>query len=138
MTVYMVISLQKIPYTHRIYMVLANPTHVHRRVTGNSALAQAGTSDEYSHNHRQPSLLSVLLILLVQYLSSIVHKLGWPEPYISRYIRYFWQGNHHTYSHIRCVYTVLANPVYVRCCFPFCSKRETKEHAINKSTPHVK
>jgi hypothetical protein len=28
MTVYMVISLPKIPYTHRIYMVLANPTHV--------------------------------------------------------------------------------------------------------------
>jgi len=27
------------------------------------------------------------------------------------YIRHFWQGNHHTYGHIRCVYTVLANPV---------------------------
>jgi len=26
MTVYMVISLPKIPYAHRIYMVLANPT----------------------------------------------------------------------------------------------------------------
>ena len=29
MTVYMVISLPKLPYTHRIYMVLANPTHEH-------------------------------------------------------------------------------------------------------------
>jgi hypothetical protein len=28
MTVYFVISLPKIPYIHRIYMVLANPTHV--------------------------------------------------------------------------------------------------------------
>jgi hypothetical protein len=27
MTVYLVISLPKIPYIHRIYMVLANPTH---------------------------------------------------------------------------------------------------------------
>jgi hypothetical protein len=27
MTVYLVISLPKIPYMHRIYMVLANPTH---------------------------------------------------------------------------------------------------------------
>ena len=27
MTVYLVISLPEIPYTHRIYMVLANPTH---------------------------------------------------------------------------------------------------------------
>jgi hypothetical protein len=25
------------------------------------------------------------------------------------YIRCFWQGNHHTYGHIRCRYTVLAN-----------------------------
>ena len=28
MTVYLVISLPKIPHIHRIYMVLANPTHV--------------------------------------------------------------------------------------------------------------
>jgi hypothetical protein len=27
MTVYMVDSLPKLPYTHRIYMVLANPRH---------------------------------------------------------------------------------------------------------------
>ena len=27
MTVYMVISLPKIPYTHRMYMVLANPRY---------------------------------------------------------------------------------------------------------------
>jgi len=26
------------------------------------------------------------------------------------YIRYFWQGNHPLYVHIRCIYTVLANP----------------------------
>jgi len=29
------------------------------------------------------------------------------------YIRYFWQGNHHTYGHIRCRYMVLANPKYL-------------------------
>jgi len=27
-------------------------------------------------------------------------------------IRYFWQGNHHIYAHLRCRYTVLANPIY--------------------------
>ena len=27
-------------------------------------------------------------------------------------IRYFLQGNHQIYGHIRCVYTVLANPIY--------------------------
>jgi len=31
-------------------------------------------------------------------------------------IRYFWQGNHHIYGHIRCIYTVLANPIYVCIC----------------------
>jgi hypothetical protein len=28
------------------------------------------------------------------------------------YIRYFWQGNHRIYGHIRCIYTVLANLTY--------------------------
>ena len=28
-------------------------------------------------------------------------------------IRYYWQGNHQIYGHIRCIYTVLANPRYV-------------------------
>ena len=27
------------------------------------------------------------------------------------YIRYFWQGNYEIYSQIRCIYTVLANPI---------------------------
>jgi len=31
---------------------------------------------------------------------------------ITVYIRYFWQGNHQMYGHIRCIYTVLANPKY--------------------------
>jgi len=25
------------------------------------------------------------------------------------YVRYFWQGKHQIYGHIRCIYTVLAN-----------------------------
>ena len=29
------------------------------------------------------------------------------------YIRHFWQGNHRIYGHIRCIYTVLANPTYL-------------------------
>jgi len=27
--------------------------------------------------------------------------------------RYFWQGNHQIYGHIRCMYTALANPSYI-------------------------
>jgi hypothetical protein len=36
------------------------------------------------------------------------------------YIRWFWQGNHQIYGHIRCIYTVLANPMHVcfSCCLP--------------------
>ena len=29
-------------------------------------------------------------------------------------IRYFWQGFHHIYGHIRCIYTVLANPTHAQ------------------------
>jgi hypothetical protein len=29
------------------------------------------------------------------------------------YIRYFWQGNHQIYCHLRCIQTGLANPKYV-------------------------
>ena len=28
------------------------------------------------------------------------------------YIRYFWQGNEQIYGHIRCINTVLANPIH--------------------------
>ena len=28
------------------------------------------------------------------------------------HIRYFWQGDRQIYGHIRCVYTVLANPIH--------------------------
>jgi len=28
------------------------------------------------------------------------------------YIRYFWQGDRRIYGHIRCIYTVLADPIY--------------------------
>jgi len=32
-----------------------------------------------------------------------------------RYFWYFWQGNHQKYGHIRCIYTVLANPTQDGC-----------------------
>jgi len=28
------------------------------------------------------------------------------------YIRYFWQGNHQLYGHIRCIHTVLSSPTH--------------------------
>jgi hypothetical protein len=35
------------------------------------------------------------------------------------YVRYFWQGNHQKYGHIRCIYTVLANPINTVCIYGF-------------------
>jgi hypothetical protein len=40
------------------------------------------------------------------------------------YIRYFWQGNHQIYGHIRCIYTVLANTTHVTSCL-------TVRHFVN-------
>ena len=36
------------------------------------------------------------------------------NPIHTVYIRYFWQGDHQIYGHIRSIYTVLANPTHVR------------------------
>jgi hypothetical protein len=38
-------------------------------------------------------------------------------PFLAKpmYIRSFWQGNHHIYGHIRCQYTVLAHPIPYLC-----------------------
>jgi hypothetical protein len=45
------------------------------------------------------------------------------------YIRCFWQGNHPIYGHIRCIYTVLANPMLTasrrfrsKCCITHCAR----------------
>ena len=36
------------------------------------------------------------------------------NPIYTVYIRYFWQGIHQIYGHIRCIYTILANPSHIR------------------------
>jgi hypothetical protein len=45
----------------------------------------------------------------------IAQDYGRPEHIYGRniytvHIRYFWQGSHQIYGHIRCIYTVLPNP----------------------------
>lgn len=58
----------------------------------------------------------------------MLHVLGWPEPHIHvygvyMYIRCFWRGNNQIYSHIRCMYAVMANPVYEPTHYTLCSHR---------------
>jgi len=40
MTVYLVISLPRIPYVHHVYMVLANPIHMSRPLMGFALLVR--------------------------------------------------------------------------------------------------
>ena len=78
MTVYLVISLPKIPYIHRIYMVLANPTHIEAdlHTCTNVVLADSITVSEAcaGQNHQNATfkdiafraLLFVATFLLLQ------------------------------------------------------------------------
>jgi len=71
------------------------------------------------------AVLSDVLCAAVHVVHDFEHSLGRPwqadlcvidrvgqNHIYTVYIRYFWQGNHQIYGHIRCIYTVLANPSY--------------------------
>jgi len=45
------------------------------------------------------------------------------------YIRDSWQKNHQIYGHIRCIYTVLANPTFVWVCFFAWAQPNRSKHA---------
>jgi hypothetical protein len=47
------------------------------------------------------------------------------------YIRYFWQENCHTYVHIQCEYTVLANPKQIH------KLRHKRKRVWNLQTSHA-
>jgi len=56
------------------------------------------------------------------------------------YIRYFWLGDHQTYGHIRCIYTVLANPTYQLNGLSIANPYEQpcqQQHRHNTATLHV-
>jgi hypothetical protein len=101
MTVYMVISLPNIPYTHRIYVVLANPSYLFW--LGWSTIARLA---KYWWTLR---LLFAQKILQKCLPKAKIHRVGQNHIY-TVYIWYFWQGIHQIHGHIRCIYTVLANP----------------------------
>jgi hypothetical protein len=48
-------------------------------------------------------------------LTGCIFRVGQNHIY-TVYIRYFWQGNHQIYGHIRCIYLVLVNPMYIVYC----------------------
>jgi len=72
-------------------------------------------SGRHSHKgHREKVHLGtctdrLLLRILASYMYLIMLRVS--QNHICKvYIRFFWQGNHQIYGHIRCIYTVLANP----------------------------
>ena len=89
------------------YAVLANPSCVVSRVAylwvaivcGRDGLGVEAWVDLMGGS-------SILLILLY---ATVINRVGQNHTY-TVYIRYFWLGDHQMYGHIRCLYTVLANP----------------------------
>jgi len=59
MTVYLVISLPKIPYIHRIYMVLANPTYYGRLCSALLCLIMGGCAVPYCGVEKQHLTLTL-------------------------------------------------------------------------------
>ena len=65
----------------------------------------------------------------------VVSRVGQNHKY-TVHIRYFWQGNHQIYGHVRCIYTVMANPsgktwgVRETFCSPFSHASRSKSAAF--------
>jgi len=60
----------------------------------------------------------------------------WPT--LHMYARIIWQGNYQIYGHIRCIYTVLANPAYVRFVLAQCSKLQVAVALVALVASHNK
>ena len=57
------------------------------------------------------------------------------------YTQYFWQGNHQIYGHIRCIYTILANPSHlphVHLWSPGCGHCFYAQHNISKNVTRTR
>ena len=71
------------------------------------------------------------------FLAIIIYRVGMNCTY-TVHLRYFWQGNHQIYGHIRCTYTIQANPMYTfgslyRLCMKhslYCSAAGDEGHAV--------
>jgi hypothetical protein len=64
---------------------------------------RTGMQGQWLHQGRQVSKEDLLEI-------ARFHKYGWPEYIINLFVRYFWQGNHQKYGHVRCTYMRFGQP----------------------------
>ena len=135
MTVHLVVSLSKFPYIHRMCMVFANPsTYLYRTLTHGHTHTHTHTQDQKQEpltpgadlgqgttTHRSVSFADRPLyptgvsVPASPFKQAGMHRVGQNHIY-TVYTQYFWQGNRQIYGHIRCIYTVLANPRYAFTC----------------------
>jgi len=71
---------------------------------------------------QQDVLTFVRFSLLLPLSAETMPRVGQNHIY-AVYVRYGWQENHQKYGHIRCTYTVLANPIYDRMFSDFPAKK---------------
>jgi len=108
MTVYLIISLQKIPYMHRIYMVLANPNHFTSRYTQYSCLCRSVTQNPSSLAPR-PSKPTDIILLIILHPATHNTRVGQNRiytPYMTVYLIISLQK----LPYMHRIYMVLANP----------------------------
>ena len=103
--------------------VLAVPTcwpyslHIHHNVTGVCVCWPS------------PHICLTAYIYIIMWLG-FVCRVGQNHIY-TVYLRRFWQGNHQIYCHIRCIYTVLANPTHTH--YALHSNWATELSALHRS-----
>jgi len=77
-------------------------------VAGNRTAPPANTV----HSQFRPYIRRICIYTVGQNPCTVIRRVGQNHIY-TVYIRYFWQGNHQIYGHIRCISTVLANPSHM-------------------------
>ena len=107
-------------------------------VRGTLSLAQAapqGHTHARTHIHTH-SLESKCYSLNSGVMSAFVSwgsRVGQNHIY-TVYIRHFWHGNHQMYGHIRCIYTVLANPMRQRS--GTCTRKSEESYSLGSARVH--
>jgi len=77
------------------------------RMTTAFLLAPTDVARSFCLDSSTSYALSLHYVLYINRVGQTIHTYVYTV-----FIRYFWQGIYHTYGHIRCAFTVLANPIY--------------------------
>jgi len=99
-----------IPHTHTHTHTYTHHTHTYMQARSVSCMLYDDDLPLLTYEpHAVQTMLSRLTVCARN--KHLITRVGQNHIY-TEYIRYFWQGNHQIYGHIRCIYTVLANPTH--------------------------